>query len=47
MVVEDLLPEIKKASVDVTVNRLVCGSCLDFKLMITVPLADFGPWEEA
>ena len=29
-----------------TVNRLVCGGCLDFKLMMTVPLADFGPWEE-
>ena len=27
-------------------NRLVCGGCLDFKLMMTVPLEDFGPWEE-
>lgn len=40
------LPGIKKASSDITVNRLVCGSCLDFKLMMTVPLDDFGPWEE-
>ena len=46
-VVEELLPEIKKASDDVTVNRLVCGSCLDFKLMTTVPLEDYGKWEEA
>lgn len=46
-VVDELLPEIKKASKDITVNRLVCGSCLDFKLMMTVPLEDFGPWEEA
>mmetsp|Transcript_1175 Transcript_1175/g.1656 ORF Transcript_1175/g.1656 Transcript_1175/m.1656 type:complete len:147 (-) Transcript_1175:132-572(-) len=45
-VVDDLLPEIKKASPDATVNRLVCGGCLDFKLMTTVPLDDFGPWEE-
>jgi len=45
-VVDDLLPEIKKASKDATVNRLVCGGCLDFKLMTTVPLEDFGPWEE-
>merc|ERR1719469_1738084 len=35
------------ASLEATakVNRLVCGSCLDFKLMTTVPLDDFGPWE--
>lgn len=46
-VVEEYLPEIKKTSKDSTVNRLVCGACLDFKLMITVPLADYGPWEEA
>jgi len=44
---EESLPEIRKASSDITVNRLVCGGCLDFKLMMTVPLADFGPWEEA
>ena len=44
-VVAEYLPEIKKASTDATVNRLVCGACLDFKLMTTVPLADFGPWE--
>lgn len=44
--VDKFLPEIKKASGDITVNRLVCGGCLDFKLMMTVPLDDFGPWEE-
>eukprot|EP00591_Stephanopyxis_turris_P002631 CAMPEP_0195521178 /NCGR_PEP_ID=MMETSP0794_2-20130614/18161_1 /TAXON_ID=515487 /ORGANISM="Stephanopyxis turris, Strain CCMP 815" /LENGTH=147 /DNA_ID=CAMNT_0040650683 /DNA_START=17 /DNA_END=460 /DNA_ORIENTATION=+ len=44
-VVDEYLPAIKAASSDVTVNRLVCGACLDFKLMITVPLDDFGPWE--
>eukprot|EP00536_Pseudo-nitzschia_multiseries_P009113 jgi/Psemu1/306303/fgenesh1_kg.248_\ len=46
-VLDESLPEIKKASSDITVNRLVCGGCLDFKLMMTVPLEDFGPWEEA
>lgn len=46
-IVDEKLPEIKKASSDITVNRLVCGGCLDFKLMMTVPLEDFGPWEEA
>ena len=30
---------------DIVVNRLICGGCLDFKLMMTVPLEDFGPWE--
>lgn len=44
--VDKFLPDIKKASADITVNRLVCGGCLDFKLMMTVPLDDFGPWEE-
>lgn len=44
-VLDEYLPSIKKVSSDITVNRLVCGSCLDFKLMMTVPLDDFGPWE--
>mmetsp|Transcript_15211 Transcript_15211/g.20763 ORF Transcript_15211/g.20763 Transcript_15211/m.20763 type:complete len:107 (-) Transcript_15211:108-428(-) len=44
--VDEYLPKIKAVSDNVTVNRLVCGSCLDFKLMMTVPLDDFGPWEE-
>ena len=26
--------------------RLVCGQCLDFKLQITMPLDDYGPWSE-
>ena len=31
-VVDEYLPEIKKASKGATVNRLVCGACLDFKV---------------
>ena len=46
-VVDEYLPAIKGISDGVKVNRLVCGSCLDFKLMITVPLEDFGGWEES
>eukprot|EP00553_Chaetoceros_curvisetus_P005090 CAMPEP_0204613442 /NCGR_PEP_ID=MMETSP0717-20131115/1408_1 /ASSEMBLY_ACC=CAM_ASM_000666 /TAXON_ID=230516 /ORGANISM="Chaetoceros curvisetus" /LENGTH=115 /DNA_ID=CAMNT_0051625863 /DNA_START=149 /DNA_END=497 /DNA_ORIENTATION=- len=46
-VVDEYLPTIKGISSDITVNRLVCGGCLDFKLMMTVPLEDFGPWEES
>lgn len=34
--VDEYLPKIKEASKDATVNRLVCGACLDFKLMTTV-----------
>eukprot|EP00293_Proteomonas_sulcata_P015065 CAMPEP_0184296810 /NCGR_PEP_ID=MMETSP1049-20130417/7773_1 /TAXON_ID=77928 /ORGANISM="Proteomonas sulcata, Strain CCMP704" /LENGTH=137 /DNA_ID=CAMNT_0026606239 /DNA_START=77 /DNA_END=490 /DNA_ORIENTATION=+ len=45
-VVDEYLPTIKGVSKGATVNRLVCGGCLDFKLMTTVPLDDFGPWEE-
>ncbi|MGK3738521.1 MAG: hypothetical protein ACI8RD_003461 [Bacillariaceae sp.] len=45
-VLDECLPEISKASKDITINRLVCGGCLDFKLMMTVPLEDFGAWEE-
>mmetsp|Transcript_13377 Transcript_13377/g.20075 ORF Transcript_13377/g.20075 Transcript_13377/m.20075 type:complete len:144 (+) Transcript_13377:43-474(+) len=44
--VDEVLADIKAVSSDITVNRLVCGGCLDFKLMMTVPLDDFGPWEE-
>jgi len=35
-VVDECLPAIKSASSDITVNRLVCGGCLDFKLMMTL-----------
>lgn len=44
-VVDEYIEQIKSVSSDITVNRLVCGACLDFKLMMTVPLSDFGPWE--
>ena len=45
-VVDEYLPELKKLSDGATVNRLVCGGCLDFKLQTTLPLADYGSWEE-
>merc|ERR1719469_1219796 len=45
-VVDEYLPQIKAVAPGVKVNRLVCGSCLDFKLMTTVPLGDYGGWEE-
>mmetsp|Transcript_7163 Transcript_7163/g.22588 ORF Transcript_7163/g.22588 Transcript_7163/m.22588 type:complete len:142 (+) Transcript_7163:74-499(+) len=45
-VLAEYLPEIKKME-GVTVNRLICGGCLDFKVMVTQPLEGYGPWEEA
>uniref|UniRef100_A0A7S2IH55 Uncharacterized protein n=1 Tax=Haptolina brevifila TaxID=156173 RepID=A0A7S2IH55_9EUKA len=44
--VDESLPAIKELD-GVTVERKVCGACKDFKLIVTVPLATFGPWEEA
>ncbi|GMH49361.1 hypothetical protein TL16_g07188, partial [Triparma laevis f. inornata] len=44
--VEKVLPAVKGLSANVKVNRLVCGACLDFKLMITQDLDDYGPWSE-
>ncbi|GFH43775.1 hypothetical protein CTEN210_00248 [Chaetoceros tenuissimus] len=41
------LPAIKAVSEEMTVNRLICGSCNDFKIQMTVALEDFGAWEES
>jgi hypothetical protein len=45
-VVEEYLPKLKELSEGAKVYRMVCGECLDFKLQVTVPLKDFGPWAE-
>jgi len=29
-----------------TVQRIVCGGCLDFKIITTLPAGEFGKWEE-
>eukprot|EP00957_Ditylum_brightwellii_P009468 714390-Ditylum_brightwellii.AAC.1 len=34
-VLEEYLPTIKGVSEGITVNRLICGGCLDFKLQMT------------
>ena len=44
--VDEYLPKLKALD-GAVVNRAVCGGCLDFKLLTTVPLSTFGPWEEA
>lgn len=45
-VVDEYLPKLKELK-GAVVTRAVCGGCLDFKLLTTVPLDTFGPWEEA
>ena len=45
-VVDEYMSKIKAIDKSTTVNRLVCGSCLDFKLMITNDLDAYGPWSE-
>jgi hypothetical protein len=37
-VVDEFLPKIKAVSSGATVNRMICGGCLDFKLQTTVSL---------
>jgi len=29
-----------------TVQRVVCGGCLDFKVITSLPAAEFGEWEK-
>ena len=45
-VADERLPQLKAVAPGATVIWLVCGGCLDFQMMTTVPLDDFGPWEE-
>ena len=30
-----------------TVQRVVCGGCLDFKIIVKLPATKFGDWESA
>ncbi len=41
-----LTPSLRRSPVK-TRAGLVCGGCLDFKVMVTQPLEGYGPWEEA
>jgi hypothetical protein len=42
---ESLLPEIKKVNGVKSVERIVCGGCLDFKVITSLPAEKFGEWE--
>jgi hypothetical protein len=41
-----ILAEVKKVDGLVGVERIVCGGCLDFKVVTTLQGDKFGDWEE-
>jgi len=43
---ESVLPEVKKVDGVKGVQRVVCGGCLDFKVITSLPAEKFGAWEE-
>ncbi|MGK3736348.1 MAG: hypothetical protein ACI8RD_002209 [Bacillariaceae sp.] len=43
-VLEESKAEIKKID-GAKVQRIVCGGCLDFKVVISLPESKFGDWE--
>jgi hypothetical protein len=42
---ESVLPSIKSVDGLVEVERVVCGGCLDFKVVSTLSAEKFGDWE--
>lgn len=43
---ESILPDVKSVEGVEGVQRVVCGGCLDFKVVTTLPADKFGAWEE-
>eukprot|EP00620_Florenciella_sp_RCC1587_P014640 CAMPEP_0182572468 /NCGR_PEP_ID=MMETSP1324-20130603/16783_1 /TAXON_ID=236786 /ORGANISM="Florenciella sp., Strain RCC1587" /LENGTH=112 /DNA_ID=CAMNT_0024787395 /DNA_START=53 /DNA_END=391 /DNA_ORIENTATION=+ len=41
------LPALKALTGFVSVNRVVCGGCLDFKIIVTLDAENYGAWETA
>jgi hypothetical protein len=41
----EVLADIKKVDGFLKVDRVVCGSCMDFKVITSLPAAKFGDWE--
>jgi hypothetical protein len=41
-----VLPEIKSVDGVKSVERVVCGGCLDFKVITSLPAEKYGAWEE-
>jgi hypothetical protein len=42
---EAILPDVKKVDGVKSVERIVCGGCLDFKVITSLPAEQFGEWE--
>jgi hypothetical protein len=43
---ETVLADIKKVDGVKGVQRVVCGGCMDFKVITSLPADKFGAWEE-
>jgi len=43
---ESILSDVKSVDGVMSVERIVCGGCLDFKVVTTLGADDFGKWEE-
>ena len=43
---ESVLDDVKAVDGVEGVQRVVCGGCLDFKVVTTLPADKFGAWEE-
>ena len=41
----EVLAEVKAVKGVLKVDRVVCGGCLDFKIITSLPADDFGDWE--
>jgi len=44
---EEILPEVSSVEGAVSVQRVVCGGCHDFKIITKLPQKDFEAWEKA
>jgi hypothetical protein len=44
---EEVLPKVKAVDGVKSVERIVCGGCLDFKVITSLEQPKFGAWEEA
>jgi hypothetical protein len=44
---KDVLAEVKTVKGVKDVKRIVCGGCLDFKVVVALDACDFGDWEKA
>jgi len=44
---EDVLAELSSVEGVASIQRVVCGGCLDFKVVTKLPAAAFGEWEKS